>query len=144
MGHGEALVATGLQKDCTAYVQHALGLARSALEPTDPVLADLALTLARAIVQGDVADDPLAAIELAREAITLREQILPAEHWRIGEAQVVLGQSLMSVGAYPEANEALFEGHAILQAALGAHHFRTQRASDSLARLHEPFSPASP
>ncbi len=80
-----------------------------------------------------------------REALGLRTQLLPKEHFWIGLAKGALGECLTTQGRFDEAGPLLHEAHTSLQVHRGAIDPRTKEASRRLTQPHDLSpSPSSP
>ena len=87
--------------DAEALLRESLAIASPALGADHPRTASIELDLARVrIARGDGA-----AVEpMARHALKLRERIYAPGHWRIAEAQALLGASLLAQRKQDEAH----------------------------------------
>lgn len=73
------------------------------------------------------------AVASFRESLQIREEELPAGHWRIGTAMSLLGETLALIGEDEEAERMLRQGVDILTVARGTDDPKTLEAR---ARLH--------
>jgi tetratricopeptide (TPR) repeat protein len=86
--------------DAESLLSGAFALVAGALGDDNLRVAAMAVDLARVRVgQGHAAG----VEDMTRRALTVRERILPAGHWRIAEAQALLGASLAAQGRRAEA-----------------------------------------
>ena len=72
------------------------------------------------------------SIESLRECLEIRRQILEPDHWRVGTAESLLGQSLAIAGHYEEAEIRLTKGVDILERANGPGDEKTKEALERL------------
>ena len=72
---------------------------------------------------------------ILREAVKLRTDQLPKEHFWVAIAKGALGEFLMAQGRLTEAEPLLTESHSILSSRLGPNDPRTKEASERLTRL---------
>jgi serine/threonine protein kinase len=90
----------GRNAEAESMLSEAYALVAGALGDDNPRVASMALDLARVrIAEGHAAG----VEEMTRRALSVRERILPAGHWRIAEAQALLGASLAAQGRVAEA-----------------------------------------
>ena len=81
----------GRTREAESLLSEAFALVAGALGDSNPRVASMAVDLARVrIAQGHAAG----VEDMTRRALAVRERILPAGHWRIAEAQALLGASL--------------------------------------------------
>jgi hypothetical protein len=84
---------------------------------------------------------------LLREALGIRQRVLPPAHWAVGQAQTALGESLMRLGRFAEAESLLVSGSGIIRSARGEADPDLVRAMGSLEELYRATgrpAPASP
>ncbi|MEM7787630.1 MAG: serine/threonine-protein kinase [Bacteroidota bacterium] len=79
---------------------------------------------------------PADAEPLFREALTLQQAALPADHPTLAEAHEMVGAALQDQGRLDEAEPSFQEAYRVRQAALGDDHAQTQSARYNLAALH--------
>ncbi|HEX5052446.1 MAG TPA: serine/threonine-protein kinase [Planctomycetota bacterium] len=85
--------------------------------------------------QGRAAD----AEPLARENRADAARRLPSDHWLVGVVAKEHGACLRELGRFEEAEQALLEGHALLERIIGADDYRTQRVVSELTALYEAW-----
>lgn len=118
-------------------VGEADSLAREALRMGRAVRGDDHPRLARYLVgraRIELARDAPAEAEAhLREALRIRRETLPARHWRIAEAEGLLGEALSMLDSAEEGGPLLRRSHARLLQAFGADDRRTREAARRLA-----------
>ena len=91
----QALAATlemqGRHQEAESLLSDAYGFAKAALGADNPRVVNLAVDLSRVrIARGDAAD----VEAILRRALEMRKRTYPVGHWRIAEAQALLGASV--------------------------------------------------
>ena len=107
----------------------ALQIAASALGDDHTDVAVYKANLARVHL---ARKDAAAAESLLREALAIRQRAYPAGHWRIGEAEGLLGETLSALGRYDEAEGMLLDAHRLLKDGPG---WEGREAKATLLRL---------
>ncbi|MEM0961559.1 MAG: serine/threonine-protein kinase [Bacteroidota bacterium] len=79
---------------------------------------------------------PADAEPLFREALTLQQAALPADHPTLAEAHEMIGAAQQQQGRLAEAEPSFQEAYRVRRAALGDDHAQTQSARYNLAALH--------
>lgn len=123
---GASRMARGDLRAADSLFARALAIWRARpLEPTHDRPATLLVrTGTLRMEQGDIE----AASTLLREALALRRTSLPQGHWRIAEAQSLLGACLSMLGRLEEADPLLSAGYAGIRTHRGEADRRTQHA----------------
>jgi serine/threonine protein kinase/tetratricopeptide (TPR) repeat protein len=115
--------------EAEALLQETVRIAETQLGVEHPRMVDAALDLAR--VQG--ARGRAAGTEATlRRALEVRERLYPAGDWRIGQAQSLLGASLLAERRYAEAEPLMLAADKSLKPVAGR---QGREREDNLARL---------
>jgi tetratricopeptide (TPR) repeat protein len=115
--------------EAEALLQETVRIAETQLGVEHPRMVDAALDLAR--VQG--ARGRAAGTEATlRRALEVRERLYPAGDWRIGQAQSLLGASLLAQRRYAEAEPLMLAADQSLKPVAGR---QGRERDDNLARL---------
>jgi hypothetical protein len=69
--------------------------------------------------------------------LNIRRKILPPEHWQLGYTQGLLGNCLMKLHQFADAESMLFEGYAVLAAASSAQSSYPQQTLEWIVTLYE-------
>jgi len=69
---------------------------------------------------------------------------LPPGHWNVGMFLMYRGRTLADLDRFADGVEALLEGHAILETALGPDHPRTVEGRRNLESVHRRWDAAEP
>lgn len=72
-----------------------------------------------------------------RECLETRIDLLPENHWRIGEAMSILGTSLAGQGRSDEAEPLLIDGHAVMASSPMVQSDQATIAFDRLERFYD-------
>jgi tetratricopeptide (TPR) repeat protein len=107
---------------------------RRRLPAVHPLTATTLLGLGELLLDRGAADR---AEPLLREALAMRQTVLPPEHPHVAEAQHFLGTALLADRRYVEAERYLLASLARLRAAFGNRDSRTRAALTSLVLLYE-------
>ena len=92
----------GKYQEAESLLGDAYRVVTSALGEDNPRVASMSVDLARVrIARGQAAD----VETIMRRAVAVRQRVFPADHWRIAEAQALLGASLAAQHRYDEARE---------------------------------------
>ncbi|HEX6162460.1 MAG TPA: serine/threonine-protein kinase [Vicinamibacterales bacterium] len=102
----------GKNQEAESLLSDAYALVSSALGEDNPRVATVAVDLARI----RIARGQAAAVEpILRRALSIRERSFPAGHWRIAEAQALLGASLAAQRRNAEAEKLMLEADRVLK-----------------------------
>jgi serine/threonine protein kinase len=97
------LEVQGRNAEAESLLSQAYAMVVGALGHDNPRVASMAIDLARVrIAEGDAAG----VEEMTRRALSVRQRMFPAGHWRIAEAQALLGAAL-AAGRHADEGEAL-------------------------------------
>ncbi len=121
------LKAAGRLDSAESLVREALA---EADEPAPMLLDELADIL---IAAGRAAE----AETLLRQQLESRLSTLSPEHLRVGQAQLLLGKSLVRQRRFDEAEPLLLEGFAVIQSRCGDEHPQTHRAAATVATMYD-------
>ncbi len=108
---GYLLTDTGDYASAETYLQEGLGMRRRLFGKSNPDIASSLLYVG--ILQVATHKYPEALVS-ARESVDMFTAALSANHWKTAIAQAVSGAALTGMGRYPEAQEQLVHGYAIL------------------------------
>ncbi len=120
--------------EAATVLESVLTARRAAAQPDAAATAAVLLQLAQIqLDRGLVREAEL----LARECVSIRSQVLPADHWLTANARSVLGGCLLEQRAFAEAEPMLVESRAVLTAQLSAEHGLSIDATERLVRLYD-------
>jgi serine/threonine-protein kinase len=114
---GRVALARGDLAAADSLFARALAVWRS--KPIVPTHDRLATLLVRTGELRLRQNDPGSARALISDGLSRRMDVLPAEHWQIGEAQSLLGACLSQLGRFQEAEPMLKEGYSRIVAGRG-------------------------
>jgi serine/threonine protein kinase/tetratricopeptide (TPR) repeat protein len=136
-----ALEVQGKLAEAEALLQDAVRIAGTQLGSEHPRMVEASLDLAR--VQG--ARGRAAGTEATlRRALEVRERLYPAGDWRIGQAQSLLGASLVAQRRFAEAEPLMLAADKSLKPVAGRQGREREDNRARLARLHARQSAARP
>jgi serine/threonine protein kinase len=124
-----ALEAQGKLAEAEALLQDALRIAGPQLGEDHPRIVNVVIDLAWVQVANGRAAGTEAAV---RRALQVRERLYPAGDWRIGQAQSLLGASLLAQRRYAEAEPLMLAAGQSLKPLAGR---QGRERADNLARL---------
>ena len=106
----------GKNQEAEALLSDAYRVVAAALGEENPRVATMGVDLARVrIARGDAA-----AVEpMMRRAVAVRQRVFPADHWRIAEAQALLGAALAAQHRYDEARALMTAADRVLKPVRG-------------------------
>ncbi|TVQ62827.1 MAG: serine/threonine protein kinase [Phycisphaerales bacterium] len=81
---------------------------------------------------------------LGDEAVRIARDVLGSEHWIFGMFRMGHARTLAAMGRHADAEERALDAYAILCAALGEHHERTQDAIKAITDLYNTWHKADP
>jgi hypothetical protein len=82
---------------------------------------------------------PVEAEKLARQAVAIVRKTLPDGHWKIAEAEIVLGSTYTALGRYAEAESLLLAGLPTLRQETGKSSRQTRRALTMAVNLYDTW-----
>ena len=88
--------------------------------------------------------EALEAVPLLNEALKIRKDALPENHWLIAYAQSVRGECLAALGRYDEAEPLIVESYERVALAQGEKGFESVRVLRRIVRLYEAWDAAAP
>jgi serine/threonine protein kinase len=140
---GDAPEADLLENEALDLLRETLQRRRGSAKPGDPSLAltqeKLANLLDHKASRLLHAGDALAAEPLLRESLTLLEQALPDGSRRLATLHSRLGQSLMALERFPEAESILLQGYRALEGEFEGKSASFQMVAGTLAELYETW-----
>jgi serine/threonine-protein kinase len=138
LGYTMMLAEMGQATRALPSAERLVTIART-LPTGHPLVAASLLIAGRVTME---AGDPAAAEPLLREALTLRDAALPRPHWLRASSEGWLGECLIRLKQYAEAERLLVQSHTTLRDAFGPDDKRVQDATVRLARLAALMTPA--
>jgi eukaryotic-like serine/threonine-protein kinase len=132
---GEVHAAEGRRQEAESALTDALAHITKAQGPDHPAVADCLLTLAAFYRATDRADK---GAPLAGRAVAIRDQKLPASHWKRAAAKVELAEELVKLGRPHEAGTLVRPAAAALAKAFGENDPRTVHARNLVRALPQP------
>jgi eukaryotic-like serine/threonine-protein kinase len=122
----------GRLAEAAALFEEALALARQGPGDNDPAVAKQSFNLARVhLLRGDA----VAAEQLLRDAVIRQQRTIPAHDWRLAATRSALGEALIALAQYDEAERLLTEAHAILKDVPGRQGREAAATRDRLVAL---------
>ena len=126
----------GKYDEAQATIEEAIAIATPALRADHPRLAAYKLTLARLYLAHK---DGARAEPLLRDTLAIRERVYPPDDWRIGDAKGVLGQSLVLLARYDEAEALLLDARRLLKDRPGLQGREARAIPQRLVALYEAW-----
>lgn len=114
----------------------AIDLGRATVGDDHPGLAYILVRFGMLLVMQGAAE---ACEEPLREAMTIRQRALPADHWLIGDAESALGSCLTLAGRHADAEPLLLHGLARIETTRGHEDIEVKRAKQRLRDLYEAW-----
>ncbi|MCH8150401.1 MAG: tetratricopeptide repeat protein [Planctomycetes bacterium] len=119
----------------------ALAMRRKLFGPDHPNVAVTQNDLARL---KHVKGENKAAEDMHREAIAILGKTFPDDHWEIAYVESSLGETLIALRRFEEAQRLLIRSHAIIEAERGATHAATRNAVKRIGDLYNAWHTAEP
>ena len=79
------------------------------------------------------------ALPMLREAIEIERRAWPEGHADIADAETLLGENLMMLGEFEEAEPFLLRSYPVIREQRGARHRQTQRALRRIIELYDAW-----
>jgi eukaryotic-like serine/threonine-protein kinase len=133
---GNLIEDQGNLDEAAIYLREAREMFRTTVGESHPFVAYPTLGLSRILMKQN---KPHEAEPYIREALSIREELLPASHWKNTESKAYLGRCLTLLGRFDEAETLLTEGYEMLHAELGLENTTTRRVRQWIVELYEEW-----